>query len=582
MAQFMSTKNSMSIIVVIVALIFLGIDAFSGKAHAKGVTDTFRNITVSGHMMMAATSTNWLYYSADGGATFSPTWIDSLKFYNVQYDLSNPSIMYGIHFAPVQRGDRGPYHPSGIYKSIDYGKIWKVVYEYGPLSNIYMHHSNPDFIYAMRRDWDNIIWYSNQKGEPDTWQLLFEFKERFNGNWIQEIIFHPQDSTGSTYITAIHNTGLFFGRDSVIIDVTPSDIPKITEPAIDIDWNKEIVYFAGGEWGDPVYRSPNLLKIADLSRPEFASEVIWEAIGPPDAHRNIYVAPDGHITTISARGKMYGSADGSQWSSIDIQYDWNSISQNDYRNIKFLIQPGFFKRRFIFGVPGLFLRTDDGVFYNDPAYIQSLGDYDETASLTVSQTNVASVTLPDSNTFHLNFQGNDMAGGTVTFKSYAGLMGVTDTLANDPTFALIFDDSTAKVYDLETDMAGFQTTLGISLSTSQLLDIRNGQAFTIGYYDEEGNSWQSLPTVIDTILGVAYTEQAIDHFSKYGIYAEVLQLASIDLNANGEIDIWDVAVIAEYFGQTANANPACDLNGNGEIDIWDVAVVAEYFGQSVE
>jgi 6-phosphogluconolactonase (cycloisomerase 2 family) len=68
------------------------------------------------------------------------------------------------------------------------------------------------------------------------------------------------------------------------------------------------------------------------------------------------------------------------------------------------------------------------------------------------------------------------------------------------------------------------------------------------------------------------------------VYTEtpVMNLVTIDLSGNGEIDIWDVAEIAEYFGQPASAAPACDLNGNGEIDIWDVAVIAEYFGQSVQ
>ena len=60
-----------------------------------------------------------------------------------------------------------------------------------------------------------------------------------------------------------------------------------------------------------------------------------------------------------------------------------------------------------------------------------------------------------------------------------------------------------------------------------------------------------------------------------------LTLAQIDLSNNKVIDIADVAVIAESFGQPASANPAADLNGNGVIDIADVAVIAAVFGQSV-
>ena len=47
------------------------------------------------------------------------------------------------------------------------------------------------------------------------------------------------------------------------------------------------------------------------------------------------------------------------------------------------------------------------------------------------------------------------------------------------------------------------------------------------------------------------------------------------------VDIGDVAVIAEFFGQAASAKPEADLNGNGVIDIGDVAEIAAEFGQSV-
>jgi len=54
-----------------------------------------------------------------------------------------------------------------------------------------------------------------------------------------------------------------------------------------------------------------------------------------------------------------------------------------------------------------------------------------------------------------------------------------------------------------------------------------------------------------------------------------------DLNANGVIDIADVAVIARIFGDASEYDPAVDLNMNGVIDIGDVAVIAQSFGQTV-
>jgi phosphodiesterase/alkaline phosphatase D-like protein len=54
-----------------------------------------------------------------------------------------------------------------------------------------------------------------------------------------------------------------------------------------------------------------------------------------------------------------------------------------------------------------------------------------------------------------------------------------------------------------------------------------------------------------------------------------------DLSNNGEVDIWDVAVVAAIFGVAEEYDPAIDLSGNGEVDIWDVAEIAAVFGQSV-
>jgi hypothetical protein len=57
--------------------------------------------------------------------------------------------------------------------------------------------------------------------------------------------------------------------------------------------------------------------------------------------------------------------------------------------------------------------------------------------------------------------------------------------------------------------------------------------------------------------------------------------ATGDLNGNGEVDIWDVAVVAKIFGISDEYDPVIDLNNNGEIDIWDVAEIAKHFGETI-
>jgi alpha-L-arabinofuranosidase len=57
--------------------------------------------------------------------------------------------------------------------------------------------------------------------------------------------------------------------------------------------------------------------------------------------------------------------------------------------------------------------------------------------------------------------------------------------------------------------------------------------------------------------------------------------AACDVNADGEVDIWDVAEVAKVFGQKADTQSPADVNTDGEIDIWDVAAIAKWFGQKV-
>jgi peptide/nickel transport system substrate-binding protein len=54
-----------------------------------------------------------------------------------------------------------------------------------------------------------------------------------------------------------------------------------------------------------------------------------------------------------------------------------------------------------------------------------------------------------------------------------------------------------------------------------------------------------------------------------------------DIDANGSVDIRDVAMVAKAFDKTIPpANPILDQNGDGKIDIRDIALVAKNFGKT--
>ena len=50
-----------------------------------------------------------------------------------------------------------------------------------------------------------------------------------------------------------------------------------------------------------------------------------------------------------------------------------------------------------------------------------------------------------------------------------------------------------------------------------------------------------------------------------------------DVNANGTVDIFDLILVAQVFGQESKTR--ADTNGDGVVDIFDLIVVAQCFGQ---
>lgn len=54
----------------------------------------------------------------------------------------------------------------------------------------------------------------------------------------------------------------------------------------------------------------------------------------------------------------------------------------------------------------------------------------------------------------------------------------------------------------------------------------------------------------------------------------------VDLNGNRQVDVLDIAIIAQIFATASEYDPAIDLNNDGEISVLDIAEIASRFGQS--
>ena len=55
-----------------------------------------------------------------------------------------------------------------------------------------------------------------------------------------------------------------------------------------------------------------------------------------------------------------------------------------------------------------------------------------------------------------------------------------------------------------------------------------------------------------------------------------------DVNQDGQVNVLDLILVAQYLGGDAASNPRADVNGDGIINILDLIVVAQHFGESTE
>ena len=54
-----------------------------------------------------------------------------------------------------------------------------------------------------------------------------------------------------------------------------------------------------------------------------------------------------------------------------------------------------------------------------------------------------------------------------------------------------------------------------------------------------------------------------------------------DVNQDGTVNILDIVLVAQHFGQKPPSNPRADVNKDGQVNVLDLVLVAEHFGQKV-
>ena len=120
--------------------------------------------------------------------------------------------------------------------------------------------------------------------------------------------------------------------------------------------------------------------------------------------------------------------------------------------------------------------------------------------------------------------------------------------------------------------------------------------FSSARLSEEGVSGRgALLSVTFTAKTTGQTQLRLENFQLAAITGESIpaglpevvitiegQLATGDVNRDGQVSILDMVLVARQFGETVPANSAVDVNGDGVISILDLIIVAAHLGEVID
>jgi len=180
----------------------------------------------------------------------------------------------------------------------------------------------------------------------------------------------------------------------------------------------------------------------------------------------------------------------------------------------------------------------------------------------------------------------------------------------------ILDISAQKIIDL----AGWQFDIAFDPDRLEAIEVNEGDFlknsggttfFQKGTIDNATGNITKLSsarlnedgvTGTGTLLSVTFTAKAggetqimLENFQFGSITGEIInagphefaftiegQLATGDVNRDGQVSVLDLILVAQHLGKDASANPQADVNQDGTINIQDLILVAQHLGESTD
>ncbi len=199
----------------------------------------------------------------------------------------------------------------------------------------------------------------------------------------------------------------------------------------------------------------------------------------------------------------------------------------------------------------------------------------------------------------------------------------------NPGVGYTFSDSKIHVGDIFTldlsaenvfDLAGWQFDIAFDLAVLEAVEVNEGDFlkaeegatfFQSGTIDNTAGEITGLSAIrfnedgvsgTGTLLSVTFSAKAggetqitLENFQLGSITGDVIpagphkvaftiegQLATGDVNRDGQVSILDMILVAKHFGEDASANPQADVNNDGVINIQDLLIVAQHLGESTD
>jgi hypothetical protein len=193
--------------------------------------------------------------------------------------------------------------------------------------------------------------------------------------------------------------------------------------------------------------------------------------------------------------------------------------------------------------------------------------------------------------------GGSFGSGGGTLATENGDVSITIPSGALDTETSISITDTGASYQLITNLGGALAVFGVSIQPNGLV-FNTPITIVFSWDDADNDGWVDGTSINEENLMISKDSVVITDYCKFesgcdqsantftftvsslSEFALVDLLCSGDLDADKDVDIFDMFIVANNFGKTSGYDPRADTNNDGVIDIFDLFYIATNFGST--